>query len=86
MPDLLHVDARVLNTFQAGIITQDPFQLLQNKSSFQHYLTVFQSLMCYYIRAFKRHFNKEMFIVTDSQVNALTLVLDVSKKLVELRS
>jgi len=41
VPDLLHVDARVLNTFQAGTITQDPFQLLQNKSSFQHYLTVF---------------------------------------------
>ncbi|KAK5188743.1 hypothetical protein LTR47_011548 [Exophiala xenobiotica] len=26
VPDLLHVDARVLNTFQAGTITQDPFQ------------------------------------------------------------
>ena len=42
--------------------------------------------MYYYIRAFKRYFNKEMFIVTNSQVNTLTLVLDVSKKLVELRS
>ncbi|KAK5310240.1 hypothetical protein LTR93_012074 [Exophiala xenobiotica] len=26
VPDLLHVDARVLNSFQAGTITQDPFQ------------------------------------------------------------
>ena len=42
--------------------------------------------MYYYIRAFKRYFNKEMFIVTNFQINTLTLVLDVSKKLVELRS
>ena len=86
VPNLLHVDARVLNTFQAGTTSQDPFQLLQNKSSFQNYLAVFQSLLCYYVRVFEGHFGKEMFVTTDSQVNALTLALGVSEKLVELRS
>ncbi|KIX91886.1 uncharacterized protein Z520_12405 [Fonsecaea multimorphosa CBS 102226] len=81
VPDLLHIDARVLNTFQASTISQDPFQLLQNKSSFQNYLTVFQSILCYYIRVFEGHFEKEMFITSDSQVETLTLALGVSEKL-----
>src|ERR1700761_6695550 len=41
--------------------------------------------MCYYIRVFEGHFSKEMFVATDSQVEALTLALSVSEKLIESR-
>ncbi|KIW09655.1 hypothetical protein PV08_12093 [Exophiala spinifera] len=86
VPDLLHVDARVLNTFQAGTITQDPFQMLQNKLSFHNYVAVFQALLCYYIRVFEGHFGRDMFVVTDAQAESLTAALSVAEKLVMLRA
>ena len=39
--DLHHVDARTLNTFQVGTISQDPFQGLQEKSSLVEYIRLF---------------------------------------------
>jgi hypothetical protein len=84
--DLLHVDAWVLNTFQAGTITQDPFQMLQNKLLFHNYVALFQALLCYYVRVFKGHFDREMFITTDTQVESLTLALGVSERLAILRT
>lgn len=56
VPELLHVDAKVLNTFQSGTTSQDPFQALQNQLSFQKYVAVFQALLCYYIRVWEGHF------------------------------
>jgi superfamily II DNA helicase RecQ len=81
--ELYHVDARTLNTFQANTITQDPFQELQNKKSWENYIDVFQSLVCYLIRAIDGHFGQEMFRVTDVQQQALDQVLTTAEKLCE---
>ena len=86
VPELLNVDAQVLNTFQAGTTSQDPFQMLQNKSSFQNYLAMFQALLCYYVRVSERHFDRDMFVATDVQIEHLTLALGVCEKLAKLRS
>jgi hypothetical protein len=69
--DLYHVDARILNTFQVGTVTQDPFQQLQNQRSLNNYINVFQAAMCYYVRVLEGHFEQEMFIVTPQQQAAL---------------
>jgi superfamily II DNA helicase RecQ len=79
--ELYHVDARILNTFQANTTTQDPFQNLQNAKSWANYINVFQSLVCYVIRAVEDHLGQEMFRVTDLQRKALDTVLSTAEKL-----
>jgi hypothetical protein len=77
---LYHVDARTLNTFQVGTLTQDPFQALQNIQSFINYVKAFQSLVCYFVRSIEDHFGRDMFIVTDEQRGALDHVLKLVEK------
>ena len=78
---LYHVDARTLNTFQVGVLTQDPFQGLQNAQSLINYVKAFQSLLCYFIRVADNHLEREMFIVTEEQREALNDTLEIAEKL-----
>ena len=79
--ELYHVDARILNTFQANTTTQDPFQRLQNIKSWANYINLFQSLVCYIVRAIEGHLGQEMFRVTDLQRKALNAVFHTAGKL-----
>lgn len=79
--DLHHVDARTINTFQVGTVSQDPMQQLQNRRSFDQYVEHFQSLVCFYIRVVERdHFGRPLFIVSDTQRTALDGMLRVSNE------
>lgn len=82
--DLHHVDARTLNTFQVGTISQDPFQGLQEKSSLVEYIRLFQQLVCYIIRTSEGHFDRDMFIITEAQRQALNLALEDIEALASL--
>ena len=78
---LYHVDARTLNTFQVGVLTQDPFQGLQNAQSLSNYVKAFQSLLCYFIRVADNYLEREMFVVTQEQREALDKTLGIAEKL-----
>jgi superfamily II DNA helicase RecQ len=80
--NLHHVDARTINTFQFGTVSQDPMQGLQDPTSVRAYIAEAQSLICYFIRVVEQnHFNQEMFTVTTSQRTALTNILTVAHEL-----
>ena len=80
--NLHHVDAKILNTFQVGTMTQDPFQQLQNKHSLNSYIHLFQSLVCYFIRVDEGHFDREMFIVTGEQRKSLDSAFTVIENMI----
>ena len=79
--DLHHLDAKTLNTFQVGTITQDPFQRLQNTRTLANYINVFQSLACYFIRVSEGHFERDMFLVADEQRQALDMAFATIEKI-----
>ncbi|EXJ90182.1 hypothetical protein A1O3_03251, partial [Capronia epimyces CBS 606.96] len=87
VPDLLEMDALVLNTFQTGTTSQDPFQRLQNATSFTNYVAVFQCLLCYFIRVQEGHFGEDVskFVATAEQLSALNSALDIAQALGQLR-
>lgn len=68
---LHHVDAKRLNSFQAGLVSQDPFARLQERRSFLRYSVTFTRLMCYFYRvAHDDHFQQSMFQLTPMQESA----------------
>jgi len=86
--DIMGVDAQTLNSFQEGTTSQDPFQRLQNKRSFNNYVKLWQALLCYYVRVFEGHFGeeREMFKVPEDQQDIITLAIEASVDLIRLRS
>ena len=82
--DLHHLDAKTLNTFQVGTVTQDPFQRLQNPRTLANYINVFQSLACYFIRVSESHFERDMFLVADEQRHALEMAFATIEKITHL--
>ena len=64
LSDLHHVDARRLNTFQTGTLSQRPLEHLQEKYSVSYYVLIFIKLLCYFFRVTDGHFNRALFKVS----------------------
>lgn len=65
---LHHIDAKTLNSFQAGTMSQDPFAHLQEATSLKMYSRTIQRLLCYFFRVRDSHFKdlkRNMFKVTN---------------------
>lgn len=74
---LHHIDARRLNTFQQGTLSQDPFDRLQEKRSFDKYTGTWKRLLCYFYRVrLDDYFKRPMFQSTPCQDQALKKVCE----------
>jgi superfamily II DNA helicase RecQ len=77
---LHRLDAQHLNSFQAGVISQDPFQRLDRERSVQSYSKLFQQLVSYFFRVENDYFGHAIFKVTSRQRQSSTDVMDEAMK------
>ena len=84
---LHHVEAKRLNTFQVGTVSQDPFDHLQAGQSLDYYSTNFVRLVCYFHRVhYEGHFEKTLFQPTAAQQDAHSEVTTAIEALQEFCS
>ncbi|ERF71905.1 hypothetical protein EPUS_09389 [Endocarpon pusillum Z07020] len=84
--DLHHVDARRLNTFQPGTLSQDPLEHLQEEHSLSHYILTFTKLICYFCRVINGHFNRNLFEITSQQYTAQDLLRETVESYMDFLS
>jgi Orsellinic acid/F9775 biosynthesis cluster protein D/DEAD/DEAH box helicase/Helicase conserved C-terminal domain len=73
---LHRLDAQLLNSFQAGVTVQDPFQRLDRAHSVNTYSTLFQQLICYFYRLTNDYFGLAVFRETKSQRDCSIALLE----------
>ena len=73
---LHRLDAQHLDSFQAGVVSQHPFQRLDREHSIRSYSSLFQQLVCYFFRVEDDCFGHPVFKVTDRQRQASIDVLE----------
>ena len=69
-------NAKILNTFRSSEFSQRPLSRLQNPSSLQRYILIWQKLVCYYFRVTNGEaLRDDIFITTNQQNNSLIAVM-----------
>lgn len=84
--DLHHVDARRLNTFQPGTLSQDPLEPLQEEHSLSYYILTFTKLICYFFRVTDGHFDRDLFEITSQQHTAQDSLREAVESYLDLLS
>lgn len=78
-------NARLLNTFERGRASQDPFSELQNRQSWQKYTSTWKQLICYWERVVEQgHLREGLFQPSDIQLEAWVEVTEAASKLTGL--
>ena len=73
---LHRLDAQQLNSFQAGVVSQDPLQRLDREHSIRSYSSLFQQLVCHFFRVEDDAFGHVVFKATHRQRQSSIDVLE----------